>query len=248
MAEREEIKRQHHIPEDDLDDVLEIAQRLQHAEQAAKPTVSTADVESIASELSIAPRYVEQAVAELRAQRERQEAAREAAVEGRRKLQRTIVATAAGVVLLVGALGGVGAIGVSAAEQRAASAQSALEVVVDRQLALLPQLVALSGGQVGSLGRYEVRLREARSVPEKLAVSRELSAQMAAKIGQLPPSADPSAAQQRLSLQHEVVGMQNRITTEQRRYQEAVTAWRNAAGSPTGRIAVSLGMARRPPE
>ncbi|MBM3270327.1 MAG: hypothetical protein FJZ01_22055 [Candidatus Sericytochromatia bacterium] len=248
MPGREELGRQHHIPEDDLDDVLEIAQRLQHQAQAARPGVSRQDLDKVASELAIEPQYVEQAVGELERSRERAARERQARAAARQKLLRTALAGVLAVVVGTGALGAVGAAGVNGAAQRAASARTALEVVIDRQVALLPQLVALGGGTTGSLGRYEARLRDARTVAEKLAVSRDLATAMASRLGQLPPATDPAAAQQRLSLQHEVVGMQNRITTEQRRYQEAVDAWRGAASSPTGRIAMSLRWAPRPPD
>lgn len=237
---REDLLKRHDIPEEDLDDVLAIAHRLQDGARRAPRTMDRSDVEAVASELSIAPEFVDRAVEELRRLREDRKAAERARRAARERFLKTAVALAAGVLLLLGAVGAAGAIGVGAAATRARAAEAALNVVIDRQMALLPQLVALSGGDPGSLREYEARLKGADTVGERLEAARELGNAMASRVGKLPSS-------DRQAIQYEIVGAQNRITVEQRRYQEALDAWQSAAQSPQGRLAVSLGWAKAPP-
>lgn len=238
---REDLQKRYDIPEEDLDDVLAIAHKLQDEARSAPRTMGRSDLEAVASELAISPEFVDKAVEELKRQREDRQVAERARVAAQERFKKTAVAVGAGVLLLLAGLGGVGAIGVNAAATRAQGAESALNVVIDRQVALLPQLVALSGGDPGSLRAYEARLKDADTVGERLEAARELSNAMAAKVGKLPPG-------DRQSLQYDIVGTQNRITVEQRRYEEAQGAWRAAAGTPQGRLAVSLGWAKAPPK
>ncbi len=245
---REDIQRRYDIPQEDLDDVVAMAHKLQEEARQAPRTMGPRDVEAVASELQISPEFVDKAVEELRRRREDQKAAQRAKEATRHRLKTRAIAVGAGVLLLLAALGGAGAVGVGAAQQRAQGAESALSVVIDRQVAILPQLVALSGGDPGTLSGYEAKLKQADSVAERLEAARELSNAMAAKMGKLPPAPDAETAARKRDLQYEIVGSQNRITVEQRRYQEALGAWRSASSTPQGKLAVSLGWAKAPPK
>lgn len=245
MATLEELKRQRNLSDRDMDEVIERATRLQ--EKAGGTGRSVDDVKAVAKELDIDARFVDQAMAEL----ERERAARAAeAAEARASRQRMIkvgglVAAGAAAVLLL--MGWAGAGRVRDAERATALAEANLTTVLSRQATLVPQLVALSGGDVSGLRERGAALERAPDLKARLAAAEALRLEMAALIGKLPPAADPATAQQRLSLQHEIVGAQNRVTVEQRRYEEALAGWRAAAGSPSGKVAVTLGFARAVP-
>jgi LemA protein len=242
MATVTELKRERRIPDDQMDDVIARAARLQEQARAGARDLTVAEVKEVGQELDIDPRFVDVALAEL--ERERAEAA---VAKQRARTWRLRLAAAGGAVialLLVVAWSGAG--GVRAAERRAEAAGTALTTVLDRQARLLPQLLALAGGASGELASHQRRLADARTLAERAAAADALAAAMATAVGRLPASRDPSQAQMRLSLQHELVGAQNRLTVEHRRYHEARAAWRAAVQGPAARLAVLLGFAAAP--
>jgi hypothetical protein len=242
MATISEIKRERRLPEDELDDVIARAARLQDQARAARG-LTAAEVREVGQELDIDPRFVDAAIAE----REREQAGAAAARQRTRALRIKLAAGGGGLLALLLLVAWVGAGGVRAAQARASAAEGALSLVLERQARLLPQLAALAGGAASELAPHQQRLAQARDLGERLAAADALSVGMTAVLARLPPAADPAQAQQRLSLQHELVGAQNRITVEQRRHREAVDGWRAAARGPVARLAVLLGFADAPP-
>jgi hypothetical protein len=228
MATREDLLRRPDVPNEDIDDLIGIAQELQDAERRARGA-SVAEVEAVAAELEIDPAYVQQAIDVLR-DRRAQDA--EAAAARSASTRRALLIGGAALLGVLGVGGGVGAVSASrgsAARQELARAEANLDVVLQRQAALAPQLVAIAGGEAEGLEALAAKVREG-TVEERMRASEALGAELAKRLGALPPATTDAAAQQRLSLQHELSGAQNRITVERRRYEEARLAAEQASG------------------
>ncbi len=167
------------VPDDDIDDVIAIAQELQDVERAAAEGASLEEVEAVTGELDIDPAYVEKALAELTRRRgaakEAAEERRDAAEERRAAMGRATAMGGAGLVgLLVLGMLWVGAAvpGVRAASLELRSAEAQLHAVIDRQAGLAPQLVSLAGDDAKGLKTQLDAVRGAQSVPEELQASR----------------------------------------------------------------------------
>jgi LemA protein len=197
-----------------------------------------------AEELDIDPAYLDQAVTQLAEQRAA--AARQKAAASR-ILRSTVLVTAAvsALCLLVGGLMvSSAAAEISAARAEAARGETRLTQALDRQAALVPQLVALAGGDHATMRSASEAYRDARTLSEKERAAAALSLAMAEALAGLPPATD--ADQARLNLQYELTGSQNRVSTEAARYEEARLGWEGAASTTTGRAAVGLGLADAP--
>lgn len=250
MQARDALERRPDVDDDDIDDIIGIAAELQDAERRASGRVSQAEVEDVARELDIDPAYVEQAIralAERRKQAQDDAAAQALQDAAKRKKLGLIGAGVAGLGLLAAlAVGGVGVSGASqvrAAQAEVQQAEAALDVVLERQASLLPQLVAMAGGQPNpALADLTVQIREAPTVDERLKASDILARELAAALGALPSSDDPSVNQQRMELQYEVTGSQNRISTELRRYRAAEAELESVRLGAGPRLADTLGL------
>ena len=244
MSTREQIQQHERLSAQQMDRVLERASTLQERARGAGPSGHTlGEIKKVGAELDIDAAFVDQALREVRAEEER--AAQAARARGR--LARTAGLAAAGVMAGVLALGGVGSMAVRSAAEGAEAARAAVETVVRRQAALVPQLLALSGGDVTGLAEHQRAVEDAPDLAAQVRAADALQLAMARALGQLPPAQNEAQSQQRLSLQHELVGATNRVSTERRRHEQAVVVWRQAARAPLGRLAVALGMAPPPP-
>lgn len=251
MTTREELLQRPDIPDADVDDIVAIAAELQAADQRGGATV--AQVQAVARELDVDPVYVEEALGVLR---QRRQAEVSAALKGelqareRRRVGMIVAGTAIVVVLLL--------LSVQVAQVRSAAATlqaartnlehsaSYVDIVLDRQAALVPQLVALSGGDAEPLHTQVTAMRQAPDLQARLQASHALDVALAQVLAELPPPADDTQASQRLGLVHELTGVQNRLTTETRRYHDAVRAWKTTASSRGGRLALWLGLVTPP--
>jgi len=243
MSTREALQQRPDIPDEDIDDVIAIAQELQDADRARADHASLAEVEEVAGELDIDPAYVEEALGELMRRRADAAADQEQQDATRRRLLLGGAATVGGTLLLgmlwvATALPGLWS---SAADLDRATAQ--LDVVIDRQASLAPQLVALAGGEAAGLTTAVQAVRDADTVPDRLAAADALGTAMATALAALPPG-DDAAQQLRLNLQYEITGTANRIATEQARYEAARVVHEQAHAGLRAGIATSLGLAR----
>ncbi|MCB9674310.1 MAG: hypothetical protein H6737_04285 [Alphaproteobacteria bacterium] len=253
MSTRETLVRRPDVPDEDIDDIIEIAARLQDADVDAKPVASVDDVRKVAAELDIDPAYVDRAINQLKAQRE-EDARREKAEAAEASKTRARFGMAGVALLAALGLGFVGISGVTgivvlSADARMDEALSAkrhaeknLETVLDRQAALAPQLVALAGGEARELTAKAAALKAADTIDAKLAASDALGLAMAEALGTLPPADDPSTQMSRANLQHEVSGITNRITVERRRYEEAALAYEEASAGIGAAVARGVGL------
>lgn len=251
---RRDLKARPDVADEDIDDVLEIALKRQQEDRRVAPGATTEQVEAVARELDIDPKYVEGAIGELRRTREEAAAAAARAAEASARAKKRVGMALVGVLgLALGGLGltagaaWMGAGAVDAAATAAHGAQARVEVVLERQAALAPQLVALAGGESAGLVELAGKVRAAETVDARIEAASTLSTEMATAIARLPPPGNDADSTLRLQLYDEIAGGQNRITTEQRRYEEAEAAWRDAASGGLGGLAVSFGFAEAPP-
>jgi hypothetical protein len=256
---REQLRRRPDVDERDLDDIIAVAGRLQQDDRDfADSRVDVKDVEKVAKELDIAPEYVEKAITRIKQDRIAADAASAAAKArtaemsaANAKIMKTVAGIVGGVLVLLGLMTGVATVSAStrmnAAANDTALAASNLEVVLDREASLAPQLLGLAGGDPSTLATLAADVSGADTVRDRLSAVASLDAKLASELGKLPPPTDASAST-RGDVQTELIGVQNRITTERRRYEQSKTAWENAANGPAARLALGLGLARRPPE
>lgn len=246
MSTAEQIRRRADVKHEDIDDVVALAESLQEEARRAAQGASKAEVQAAAAELDVAPEFVEAAIGKL--QHDREEAARAAAAATEKaRIQRATrlrwgAGSLAGAVVLAGLLGVSGAGAVRARAEEAATAKAGLDAVLQRQASLAPQLVAMAGGRAGDLEGPVQAMTQATTVQAKLDAATTLGTAMATALASLPEG----AAGDREALRYDIVGTNNRITVEQRRWAEAEAGWRAAAGTISGRVAVTLGLAEGP--
>ena len=249
MELREKLLKNPKVPDALVDDVIHRAQGLKDAETAKGEGASVAEIQAVAAELGIAPEHVEDALSQLRseAKDEKAEEALQRELEAQKAkarsamLRRIGIFAGAGLALVAALTGAMGMIGRSSLQQvhaQRGQAEAALVVQLDRQAALIPQLVALGGGESAALDQAQESLKQAETVAQRMAASQELS--VAAAQALAGSQMDEAT---RLNLQYELTGATNRITTEQRRYNEAEAAYLSAASALPAQVAISLGMA-----
>jgi LemA protein len=243
MSIRRSIEQHPAVAPDEVDDIIEVAARLQDQRGVTKPSVSPDEIRAVAAELDIDPSLVDEAIRVYRSERS-------AAVEQRSSSRRRLLlgAAVAGTMVVAalatcGAIGASGAARLDAASVKVQRSTTALEAVLERQASLLPQLTGLAGGDPAALSAAAQAAASAADMDARLQASRRLGEAMASQIAALPNSDDPSQAQLRLNLQHEISGSVNRITVEQRRYDDARDDWEREASTRAGRLALALGMA-----
>ncbi len=247
MDLREKLRGRPDVPDDQVDDVIELAAQLQ--DEARRPPArgaSVAEVQAVAAELDIAPEFVEQAIA----RRQQQARDAEATAAARRQRVRTIILICVIVDIVVfGALGLAAWQGsVSLRDERAAvlEARAALETALDRQADLGTQLVALGGADAAELDPLREAVAGAGTLDDKLTAADRLATEVATRLGELPEAQSDAAARMRLNLQYEVTGSQNRVATEERRHAEMIAAYDRAASRPTAALALAVGAASDP--
>lgn len=229
------------------DDVQQVIGRAAQRQAEASGKTSQAEVEDIARQLDIDPIYVGDSLRELRLERQAALRAKSATEARKKRLTTNLVAGAAVFLAFFFLFALSGARPIKDARNRALDTGGRLAQVIDRQARLAPQLLALSGGRApASLAEAQRQLEAAATPEEKLAASRQLSTALAEALATLPAPSSPAEESGRQELRFELTGAENRITTEQRRYEEAKNDWRAAADSLRGSLAITLGLAPRP--
>jgi LemA protein len=247
MDLREKLRGRPDVPDDQVDDVIELAAQLQ--DEARRPPdrgASVAEVQAVAAELDIAPEFVEQAITR---RRDEAEQAGVAARARRQRIRKIILLCVIVDIVVFGALGLAswsGAVGLRDERAAVVEARAALETALDRQADLGTQLVALGGADAIDLDPLKERVTAADTLDGKRAAADQLATEVATRLGALPPAEHDAAARMRLNLQYEVTGSQNRVATEERRFRDAVAVYDQAASTPTAALALALGVAKDP--
>lgn len=229
-----------------MQEVLKRAGRMQ-ADARPSDGRTVDDVKEVAKDLDIDPKLVDAALAELKAERARAaEAAAASAAVRKRLIRRALIGLAVAAALaFIWGLSASGSIKKAATE--AAEARGRLESVLRRQATLVPQLAALSGADAASLEPLQRQVESAKDLATLRSATAELQRGVVHKLSSMPDRGDAAASQQRLSLQAEITGSQNRVSVEDQRYQQAVARWRAASGGLGGSIATTFGLAPSPP-
>ncbi|MCA9492202.1 MAG: hypothetical protein KC621_19855 [Myxococcales bacterium] len=253
MSGREALAARPDVAEGDIDDIIGIASELQQADRDAAERPTADDVKAVASELDIDPAYIDAAIAELG--RRRTERARVdrlvtlQAAETRRRLTVGALVVCAVVALLFGgqvAVAWSASRDLSAARANLEATATYVEVVLDRQAALVPQLVALGGGDPAAVQVAANELSQGGAIDVRLEASRKLDQELSAVLADLPPPRDETEATQRLGLTHELSGIQSRRSTELQRLADARRQWEVATSRPGAGFALRLGLATGP--
>lgn len=246
MNIHESLQSRPDILDEDVDDIVALAAELQDEEETLDAGASASDIARVAAELDIDSRFVEAAIEQWRATKEAD--AKQAALDTRAR-SRTIKMFASTVALVMVVvissaliLGTVGSSNLKAADIAVETAQTHLEVVLDRQIALAPQLVIAGGGSTEQVAHIAETLSRETDIDARLHGSTELGVEMSRSLAEAPADATDATAQMRLNLQYELTGTRNRISTETKRLREAQDIHERTANSLTGRIAVQLGM------
>lgn len=243
MPTPEELLKDKRLSSAEMDRVIERASQLQERANLGDGKRSVDAVKAVGKELAIDPAFVDAAMAELEKERLRAEAATQ---ERRQTLRKAGIGAAIALVLTLG-MGWLGAGSSRSAAVEAHQTAVSLDTVLRRQAALVPQMLALSGGSVAELADLKTALDQATTVEARAKAADALRLKMAEVMGRLPAAASPEEAAQRTALQAEIVGAENRISTERRRYEESLVAWRAAASGPLAKLGLALGFGEKPP-
>lgn len=244
MDLRENLLIRPDVPNDEVDDVIELAAQLQdEARRPADRGATVAEVQAVAAELEIEPEFVEAAVGQRRRDAEQRRKARARRQTRVRRLIGIFVAANLVAVLAVAALGWSAARRLEPLRQDVLAAENALGVALDHQAAVGAQVSALGGADPAALRPLSAAFERAETVEDRLAAAGALSQAVSEQLGALPPVAGDAEATMRLNLQYEVTGARNRVDVEQRRWRDARTSWDEGARGPGSRIALAVGLA-----
>jgi len=230
------------VPDEDIPEIIALAEKLQDADDGDWGDVSPSELKEAAAELDIRPEFIDRAIENLA----RKRALAESEAQNRsRRIQRILRGCAAaflGLLLGAGALGFSGAGAVSARHAEVARAEAAVEVVLERQASLAPQLLALSGGEPASLDGAIQELRQGEDIEARLRASSRLGTAMAKQLAQTEGAATGLLQ----DLSYELTGTQNRISTETLRLRRAQAGHLQSVSTVRGKMAVQLGLAPGP--
>ncbi len=246
MSLRETLRAHPEINDDELDDVIEIAARLQDERRTEEQGVSADEIRAVATELDIDPSLVDEALAIHRRQRQAAEAHAH-----QRQSRRRRGLWVGGAVFLAALFAFAGTASTGAADLRVASmhvddAERQLRTVLQRQVGLVPQMAALTGAEIQRLTSLREQFENAETVQQAIDAAAHLNHAVAQELAALPAPGSKHESQLRLQVQHELSGSQNRTSAERQRYLEAVARWEQVASGVPGRLALALGLASQP--
>jgi LemA protein len=231
VADPRQILTQEGFSSKEVDDILQRAAELQHQAEQREEGLSQEALEAGAEAAGIPGQFIEEAIRQLKAERE-QEAARRAA------RQRTLkkLGVTVGILLALIALISYGALNRRMAEVEEKRAQ--LENVLQRRHDLIPSLLAIAKTSathekelVTSLSQVYQALNQVREFEERQALEQELGTGIRKLLRAM--RADPQSFSVTLfvRLSDEIAGAENRISVERKRYNEAVAAYNRTARS-----------------
>lgn len=242
MNLRTDLEERDDVSNDDIGEIIEIAQRLQREAEAKAQQLSVEELGEIAEDLDIQREYVERAI-ELR----KLEGAKSTAEkEEKRRQRRRILLIAGGcaaflfIVALV--LARTGSNSLSEKHEQIIQAEGKLDQVLERFAMNAPHSIALLGGDSTQLTAAVAKVRSAKTTAARLEAANDLNLALADLVSAQPARDDPAAEQQRLNLHYELTGFQNRIATESQRLRSAERAYREAQAKASGKLARLFGM------
>ena len=237
---------QENIPEEMVDDVLELASNYY---QEAQSSYSLSSLQEAGSEVQIPPEFIAKALKEIQYQRQ-------LGVEQQQKTkeqQQLFVYISAGVAVLIFLWGIISYNSITGSVQEVDSRWAQIENQLQRRTDLIPQLVNLAQTQAGieqELIDKLVQARQSYLKADNATTKKEAIAAVNGAINQFnlyagtSPQLQSSQAFQNLS--YEVAGTENRIAVERMRYNQAVRDYNQKINSfPNSLIAGLSGFTNR---
>ncbi len=219
MTDSKERLTQEGFTEPEVDAILQRAAELQSRSEQTKERLSPEALKAGAGAVGISEEFVEQAIRELKAERE-QQALRRAA------RRRTLILTGLilGAFLLLSALYSYGTLSSRLAdiEQRRAQLENVLQSRQDKLRSLIPLAKESASSErqlFASIEGLIEQLQQAKTLEERQALEEKLS-EAARRLGTVLAG-----------FRDEIAGAENRITVERQRYNEAVAAYNRTARS-----------------
>lgn len=233
MGEQKDDIRQYLADEkfsdEEVDDILERAGKIQHEADVEKGNVDRADLEAGAAEVGISRDFIEQAIKELRAER---------AQEATKRKKRRSISIAVGVIAAIIIIASLFSThkSLNSKFNDVESKQAQLDNVLQRRHDLIPNLISMAKASaaheenlIDSLSDILQNVEKAKNFEEKQALEQKLgdSAQQLISAMQINP--ETSSTEIFIRLSDEMAGAENRISVERKRYNEAVANYNQAA-------------------
>ena len=216
---------------DEVELVLKRAAELQNRVEAQGSLVDQNILEESAEEAGIQREYIEQAIQQLRAEREEQAVRR---ASQRRTVTIVGIIVAVFLVILVWFSHSTLNRRLAAVEEKRAQ----LENVLQRRYDLIPNLIAVAKASavhekevITSLGALHEEISRAGSFDQKQALEAKLSDAVTELMTVLRADPQASATVVFVRLSDEMAGAENRISVERKRYNEAIAAYNRTARS-----------------
>lgn len=231
MEDSKQLLSQGNFTDQEVEEIMSRASKLQQEASAAGGRIKQSDLEAGAAEVGIPREFIEQAIQELKAERERETARRKS-----RRRNFIVAAVLIAIVIIVPALLSHRALNARMAEVEAKQAQ--LENVLQRRHDLIPKLIDVAKASVehekkliAFLSNTYQELGKAKDFEEKQAIEKELNESVQRMMDAIRSDPEASSTIVFLHLSDEMAGTENRIAVERKRYNEAVAAYNRAARS-----------------
>jgi len=211
----------------EVEEILRRAAKLQQEEVGNKERIARADLEAGAEEVGIPRKFIEQAIRELKIKHER---------KATRRRMFIIVGIAVAILLAVLAILSHRVLNVRLTDVEAKQAQ--LENVLQRRHDLIPNLIALAKASaahekelITSVSTVLQELEKAERFEEKQALEQKLDASVQRLLSAIQADPKASSTVVFVRLSDEMAGAENRIAVERKRYNEAVATYNRAVRS-----------------
>lgn len=231
MAGEKERLTQEGFTDDEVDAILKRAAELQTQAEREKERMSQEALEAGAKAAGISEDFVEQAIRELKTERER-----EAAKKAARRKALTIIGIVTAVLFAITALSSHRTLNARFSEVEERQAQ--LENVLERRHDLIPNLIAIAKMAaahekelITSLSETMQKLGQAQGLKERQALEQELSEAAQKLMTAIRANPQTSSTALFIRLSDEMAGAENRIAVERKRYNEAVAVYNQTVRS-----------------
>lgn len=233
---------QEKFSDQEVEEILERAGKIQHESETAKGKIDRVDLEAGAAEVGISRDFIDQAIKDLRAEKEREIARR----KSRRVISISIGAIAIFIVI-VSLFSSHRALNSKLSEVEAKRAQ--LDNVLQRRHDLIPNLISMAKASaaheeklIDSLNNLSQESDRAKSFEERQAIEQNLDIYVNQLMSSMRINPETSSADMFIRLSDEMAGAENRIVVERKRYNEAVANYnRTARGFPVSILRPLLG-------
>ena len=215
--------------DNEVEDILKRASKLQQEADTEKQSVSRSDLKAGAEEVGISQEFIDKAIQELQTEREQ---------NVRRKKKMWLVIGIPAVILafivIIMAISTHNTLNNQMSILEAKRAQ--LENVLQRRHDLIPNLIAVAKASamhdeklIASIGSTISKINESKQFEDKQKLENELNSSIQQLMTAMQTDPTTSSTSIFIRLSDEMAGAENRISVERKRYNEAVSAYNNVA-------------------